>query len=407
MPPGRETMEPVFEAVPLGGITDLAHAAGEWRRFLAEADVEAGVFCDPSFIEHANPFAHGDTMLIVTGRADGRLVCVIPFRLSRERQRLPAGPWKVPFLVTRVLLLGDFEFAIRAGLDRFPLLLQAVRYARTRTQADLVLVDNVPTSGRTDAESRAGGWVFRDRQTTYVVRLPGSFSTYWATITSSVRRGFERRRKRLNQQCHDALLLRKFKRPEDMPELQGHMTRVWQKSWHANFGRYKPPAVAALEGMAGAGWMQSYVLTAGEIPIAYQLGYFYRGTYYCDAVAFDSEWREFSPGKILSLLLLEDLFGEAPPRVVDFGFGFNEYKRDLGTHDQERAKATAALSLRGRAALSAVRMAERANESGRALLKKAGLHKKLRDQLHATDASAKAAPVGGNAAAKHRDTGGG
>ena len=400
-------MEPLFEAVPLRGLTDLQHAAGEWRRFLAEADVEAGVFCDPSFIEHANPFAHGDTMLIVTGRAEGRLVCVIPFRLARERQRLRAGPWRVPFLVTRILLLADFEFAIRAGHDRFSLLQQAVKYARTRTQADLVLVDNVPTSGRADADSHAVAWVFRDRQTTYVVRLPESFSVYWATITSSVRRGFERRRKKLTLQCHGALLLRRFRRPEDMLELHGYMTRVWHKSWHANFGRYRPPAVAALEGMAGAGWMQSYVLTAGEIPIAYQLGYSYRGTYYCDAVAFDSEWREFTPGKILSLLLLEDLVGEAATRVVDFGFGFNEYKRDLGTHEQERAKATAALTLRGRATLSAVRIAERANESGRALLKKAGLHKKLRDRLHTTDTPVRATPAGRNADTGSQDPGGG
>jgi hypothetical protein len=51
-------------------------------------------------------------------------------------------------------------------------------------------------------------------------------------------------------------------------------------------------------------------------------------------------------------------------------------------------------------------MAERANESARALLKKTGLHKRLRDRLHATDASAKAAPVGGNTADRH-DPGGG
>lgn len=132
--------------------------------------------------------------------------------------------------------------------------------------------------------------------------------------------------------------------------------------------------------------MRSYVLMAEGSPVAYQLGYQYRETYYCDSIGFDAGWRDYSPGKVLSHLLIEDLFGERTLRTLDFGFGYNDYKRDLGNHAEERAQASLALTARGRVVLSGVDASERLGAAARDLSRKFGIYKRLRDRLHQVSA---------------------
>ena len=51
--------------------------------------------------------------------------------------------------------------------------------------------------------------------------------------------------------------------------------------------------------------------------------------YHYVEVAFDEQYREHSPGKVLLSLILEDLHGQQRPQTVNFGVGDASYKRRL------------------------------------------------------------------------------
>lgn len=82
------------------------------------------------------------------------------------------------------------------------------------------------------------------------------------------------------------------------------------------------------------GRMRSYLLFAGDRPIAYQFGTIYDGIYNYEILGFDSEFGDFSPGQLLRLHAFDELFGEGV-KFVDFGPGEYEYKSQWGTEKSE------------------------------------------------------------------------
>jgi len=77
-------MEPAFEALPLRGLTDCS-TPPESGDASSPSGSRGGGLLRPVIHRARQPLRHGDTMLIVTGKAEGQLACVIPFRLARER----------------------------------------------------------------------------------------------------------------------------------------------------------------------------------------------------------------------------------------------------------------------------------------------------------------------------------
>jgi len=369
-----------FEPLSITGLDDLQRQIPAWKDFLREDGVEAGIYCDPVFIEQMTSFAHGRALVLVRGRALGRTCCLIPFRLERERLSIRLGPLKFRFLSTRILRLSDFEFAVRGGMDRLSVLREAVGSLQHCTVADLVFVDNVPTPSPSERVDVHSSWVFRNRQTTYLLKLPGDFAQYWASLGPVVRRGLTRRTKKLRQRCHDAVVLKKFSEQREMAELHAHMMAVWRKSWHASVNSGMPPARGCLERLAAEGSVRSYVLVAEGRPIAYRCGYQYRAKFYGDSIAYDADWREFSPGAVLNHLLLDDLFAAEPPREVDFGFGYNKFKESLGNCPQERAQVWVPWTRLGHAALAGVVLGERTAILGRDLSKRIGIFEWIRNR---------------------------
>jgi CelD/BcsL family acetyltransferase involved in cellulose biosynthesis len=365
--------------------SSLQKVSAEWRAFLAEPGVSGGIYCDPTYIEETLEFSRYPSLEVLSGFSDGRRSCMLPLRVRRHRQVVRAGPWAVPWIVTRVSSLPDFEFAIREGFSRHAVFADAVAFIRAERGVDACVADNVPVPAG-DAP-RPPGWAFHNQQVSYLVTMPDTFQAYSSSLSSSVRRSFERRRKALAAKCGDAVTMRKFAEPADMAELHEHLMAVWRKSWHAKFGRYLPPSPAVLVRFAGLGWVRSYVLFAAGVPVAYQLGYHYGDTFYGDSIAFDSAWRDVSPGKVLSHLMIREFFESRPPAVLDFGFGYNDYKRDLGNRAENRAVLSVPLTARGRIAAAGSAAVERITAGARNAARRLGIHKQMRDRLHEVSSS--------------------
>jgi CelD/BcsL family acetyltransferase involved in cellulose biosynthesis len=90
--------------------------------------------------------------------------------------------------------------------------------------------------------------------------------------------------------------------------------------------------------IAECGWLRSYALVVDEErPIAYVLAFQYDDVFYFLETGYLQSWKEASPGAVLTFLMLEDLFLDNRPHVVDFLIGDQSYKRSFSNRTQHAA----------------------------------------------------------------------
>ena len=59
---------------------------------------------------------------------------------------------------------------------------------------------------------------------------------------------------------------------------------------------------------ADHGWFRSYLLFCGETPCAFLGGYQWKGRYYIDEIGFDPAFTKHSPGTVLQMMAIQDMF---------------------------------------------------------------------------------------------------
>jgi CelD/BcsL family acetyltransferase involved in cellulose biosynthesis len=76
------------------------------------------------------------------------------------------------------------------------------------------------------------------------------------------------------------------------------------------------------------GWFRSYLLFCGDTPCAFLGGYQWRGRYYTDEIGFDPAFAKYSPGTVLQMMCIQEMFASETPEVIDFG-SYDKYKEEL------------------------------------------------------------------------------
>ncbi len=380
-------MSIAFELEIISTSARLRETLGEWNAFIASDDVEAGLFCDPRVIEGTLDFEAGQQLVLVTRRAEGVKAGMIPFKRSRRRVRLAVGMWRIGSVAATVLSLCDFEFPVRRGTDRFSMLAGASALIRRNVPCDLLVAENCAVPGPNAASGQAARLgrriLLSNLQRTYTLVMPESFESYLSGLRPKSRGNLRRQVSKLEGAAGNALALRRYSRPEAMEELIAHVAAVWNKSWHSKFGG-GPPAAAFLKGFARAGWVRSYVLFARQEPVAFVVGYQYKGRYYYESIAYDPAWQQYSPGAVLTYLMLEELFSRDRPDIVDFGFGYNQYKEVLGNRPEDRAEIRMPLSNHGAAIVRCIGTLQEVYRTGKAVAATTGLAGRLRSLRRGT-----------------------
>jgi hypothetical protein len=77
------------------------------------------------------------------------------------------------------------------------------------------------------------------------------------------------------------------------------------------------------------------VLKTADGPIACVWGCHYEGVYHVRELCFDAAWADSGPGSVLMHLLIEDLYQQNPPQVLDFGPGDEPYKRSFRSNVEQ------------------------------------------------------------------------
>ncbi len=140
---------------------------------------------------------------------------------------------------------------------------------------------------------------------------------------------------------------------------------------------------------ASKGWLYGYVLYIDGDPCAFWIGTKYKRTLYLDFTGYHSKCREYRPGTVLLIKMLETLTPE-DVETIDFGLGDAFYKSRFGDRQWlETWPCIYASTWKGRALYFSIRTASGFSQLLRAILDRAKLTDKVkklwRKRLATTD----------------------
>ncbi|HFC53073.1 MAG TPA: GNAT family N-acetyltransferase [Gammaproteobacteria bacterium] len=323
----------------------LAARKDEWEAFLRDA---------PAHEYHHHPANIGlllrhlytDTSLrVFLIRKEGTLCCIAPFSLERSHFNLKFGTvtlWNNA--VHQYTLLGT-RIVFATGADPGPCLgILAEELRGRRDEYDLIFMESLSYgSPLYTIENPLPGFsiypISIHKNVVRGLRTSDSFSEYLATLRKKRRYNLKRSVRMLERAAGKDY---RVERITGAAQVEGFLeavdyifVRCWQRHTHKGYRHLTDGNVAYHQGLANLGWLRSYLLYCKQQPVAYVIGYQYRGRYYYEYIGYDQAWAEFSPGTILTFLMIEDIHTVDRPEILDFGFGENVYKQIFGNYSYE------------------------------------------------------------------------
>jgi CelD/BcsL family acetyltransferase involved in cellulose biosynthesis len=208
------------------------------------------------------------------------------------------------------------------------------------------------------------------------IRLPRTAEEYWGQFKSKTRYTLRKTRRKLGE-----YVIRRYTTENEIDEMLEAAHAVSLHSWQTHQLGLRIQADESearyQRFLARQGAQRSYVLFRQHQPIAFVLSHQWRGVYHYDEVGFDRRIAELSPGNVLLQEILNDLFAEDRPELLDFGLGDARYKRQFANEQTRSATIrmfspgmrgfwqTASLNLRSAIVRSARSAAARAGVASR------------------------------------------
>jgi hypothetical protein len=351
---------------------DLAQVNGEWLEFLAHGPSGSNLRNDPRRIALMLSLYPVLEPHIVVLRRHGRIVAIAPLHVEATAFALKWGSRALvarPFREMR--LFGD-DVVIARDADVDETLLQVFSAiggeAPSFDAMAIYAVELASALWRFCATTLPVRGGFRFHVATAVervhhLRLADSYDAYMSTLGAKTRQNLRRTTRRLMESGGRLVRVR---RPEDVAGFLDHLDFVFQRSWQARELGRRPRSTPQerhyLEELARQNWLRAYVLLKGDMPVAFELGFQYGGTFYGHECGYDEAAAEHGPGSVLMHLVIEDLFASDKPDSLHFGFGHAAYKQSLGsTSSHEAAHVTMVPRLRWSTILALQRWLDRAH----------------------------------------------
>lgn len=175
----------------------------------------------------------------------------------------------------------------------------------------------------------------RDYGTHYSITLAATFDDYLAKLSHKTRYQARKALKKLREYGDNQLELLRIERADQIPQFLAAATAVSHSSWqHTTLGPQMECSYEEIErftAFARQGVLRCYLLLCKGNAVAYVRGFQFGGVYYYSRTGFDVALTSYGPGKVLMLLLLEDLHNHNPPHFFNFQEGDYEYKRHFAT----------------------------------------------------------------------------
>lgn len=163
------------------------------------------------------------------------------------------------------------------------------------------------------------------------IELPPTADAYFSKFSSKTRSTFRRKLKKFG----NSRLWRVIE-PQDVARFLSDAHAISLQTWQSRrLGlriRNDARELDQLSELARCGLLRSYVWYVNETPAAFLLGNQSAGTFHYEEVGYATEFARNSPGQMLLLQVLDDLFAANRPTWFDFGGGDAEYKRMFANH---------------------------------------------------------------------------
>jgi CelD/BcsL family acetyltransferase involved in cellulose biosynthesis len=319
----------------------------EWRALASEQSHTNSLFSSPEWVSHQSAVRPEGVHVVRVRSEAGRLIGVVPVRLR---------PYELRFDIAKTSLLGK-QIQVAEILGSLPLLPACAEIHRHVVEevfralpachalfADAVPVDSYFWSllqGPAPFAGRAYVHITDGPRPWHLLTLSSSFEQYMRATSSKARANMRREVRQLAQRAGADLQAVRITSPPQVKDFLTRAEQVGKKSWqYRALGQRVASDDAtqnSFEDLAARGLLRSYLLQAGDATYAFVVGYQHQEVYHYVEVAYDEAYAEFSPGKVLLTLMLEDLHKHDVPREMNFGVGDASYKRRFGNLERSDA----------------------------------------------------------------------
>lgn len=302
---------------------------------------------DPEWIEERFKHEKEKVRIFLLEKGD-QIVGAVPFVLNSEQLACELGEFALAKFPVRVLRLQGYTPNIpEEGATCDKLIGQILR-----SGFDTIYMENVKT-GSFLWNYLLSSALIRRRFRFYtktgplphlLIRLDGTFESYINRFSAKTRKNRLREIRMLRERGQVNLL-----RVTQASEIDAFLEaayeisrRTWQfKRLGWGLAARDPDVVKReIRFLAEHGWLRSYVLKCNGVPCSFILGHQYGSSFYTESAGVDDEWRRYSAGTVILMLVLENLFQENSPEFYDFGTPgkFQEYKEYFATESYPEAR---------------------------------------------------------------------
>lgn len=286
------------------------------------------LFYSRPWFENLSTSLDDDETMLLTCVLDGhRLMAILPLIKSGENSLLPL---KHRYTMHFSMLLADNDqqqvlACLAEGLSQLPirsLLLEPVAKDDNNING---LQQNLEAAGFScERLFRLYNWIYRVKGQT--------FKDYMAARPARLRNTISRKQRKLERE--HGYQVRLFT-GEEVPGAMSDYYAVYTASWKAN-EQYVEFLDGIVAGFSRPGWSRLAVLYVRGQPIAAQLWFVVGGNASIFRLAYDKEWKSYSPGSILTSFLLEYVIDIDQVKQIDFLTGNDAYKQDWMSERRER-----------------------------------------------------------------------
>lgn len=167
----------------------------------------------------------------------------------------------------------------------------------------------------------------------WIYRVQGqSFTDYMADRPAWLRNTISRKKRKLEREHgYDVRLFI----GNDVPRAMSDYYAVYSASWKAN-EQYVGFLDGIVAGFSRPGWSRLAVLYVKGQPVAAQLWFVHHGKASIFRLAYDEEWKQYSPGSILTGFMMKYVIDTDKVEEIDFLTGNESYKRHWMSERRQR-----------------------------------------------------------------------
>jgi|HubBroStandDraft_2_1064218.scaffolds.fasta_scaffold47364_2 hypothetical protein len=270
---------------------------------------------------------------------DGEPTAIMVGRLEKKRLAFNIGYLRVFGPSARCLTFVYGAIHGDASPENTEILLREVMRSLKQKEADIAMLEFVPLdSPLYRLGLKLPGTFARDTlpaaQPHDLMLIPDSIDKIYGRMSSKHRKNLRREVRRLFAEGESTRIVC-YRSESDLDRLFHDAEEIAQKTYQrglaAGFAD-NPQVRQRLALAAQKGWLRAHLLYIGDRPVTFWIGMLYNGTFVSEYMGYDPEFRQFSPGMVLILRVIEGFCNRANGDIIkelDFGLGHAEYKETL------------------------------------------------------------------------------